>query len=84
MRARTREKCTVQICPAIARRTVLGERYCESCAKSVEQAAYFAALPPKAAETVRYRGALVVTPPEGVTIPEPLSVPARTSWRSRR
>lgn len=80
---RAREKCAVQICPEIARRTVLGERYCESCAKSVEQAAYFSSLTPKVAEAVRYRGAMTTNAPEGVTLPEPLSAP-RTGWRSRR
>ncbi len=76
MRAREREKCAVQVCPAIARRTVLGERYCEACASSVYQAAYMQALTPAAAERARYRHALSDAAPEGVAIPEPLSRPA--------
>jgi hypothetical protein len=81
-----RQKCAVPVCPQWARRYVAAtqERYCEPCAASVEQAAYMATLPAKSAEHVLYRHTFAVTPPEGVTIPEPLAAPPRTGWRSRR
>jgi hypothetical protein len=58
----TRQKCAISICPAIARRTVLLERYCEPCAASVEQAAYMQSLPTHAAESLRYREAFADVP----------------------
>jgi len=82
-----RQKCAVPVCPADARRTVLGERYCFACAASVEQAAYMQSLPPKAAEHVLYRNTFATSAPEGVTIPEPLAAPiagGRPGGRSRR
>jgi len=79
-----RQKCSTPVCPAIARRTVLRERYCEPCAASVEQAAYLRALPPESAEHVLYRHTFAVDPPQGVTLPEPLMAGPRSGWRSRR
>ena len=80
-----RQKCAVKFCPAIARRTVLKERYCEACAASVEQAAYMQTLPPKAAEHVLYRHTFATSAPAGVQLPEPLgAIAPRTGWRSRR
>jgi hypothetical protein len=79
-----RQLCAVPVCSAIARRTVLRERYCEACAASVEQAAYMQSLPAKSAEHVLYRHTFATSPPEGVTIPEPLATAPRTGWRSRR
>jgi hypothetical protein len=71
-----RQKCAVQVCPADARRTVLGERYCFACGASVEQSAYMRSLPAKSAEQVLLREWFSTKPPPGVTIPEPLARPA--------
>ena len=81
-----RQICAVPVCSATARRYIAatGERYCFACAASVEQAAYMQSLAPQTAEHVRYRHTFATSAPEGVSIPEPLSAPARTGWRSRR
>ncbi len=79
-----RQLCAGPVCMAVARRTIMGSRYCLGCAQAVEQAAYIGTLPPDRAERVAYRRAMVAEPPPGVTLPEPLAAPPRSGWRSRK
>jgi hypothetical protein len=78
-----RQICAVPVCHNIARKWFNGEKYCYGCYASVYQASYTSTLSAEAKERALYRTALRSDPPAGVTLPEPLSMPPRSGWRSR-
>jgi hypothetical protein len=78
-----RQKCSIEICSAIARRTVKRVRYCEPCAANIEQAQYLAALSADVIGAVRFRKTLreapIVESSRSQIEPQPAS-----GWKSRR
>lgn len=84
-----RALCATHFCGRPGTYMLFGLAWCRPCVRSVEQANYMASLSPANRERVRYRRACPAAKfaeelPRGAPLVEPLAVPARSGWSSRR